>query len=163
MNKNNALVITRIFDAPRKLVWQAWTQAQHLEQWWGPQGFRTKVVELDLRSGGKTHYVMIGPDGTEYPVEGVFSEIVAPERIVTTDEFGEGFEVPSDDDLPKGIVLTVRFEDLAGKKTKLTLQMTHASPEDREKHEKMGVVAGWHSSFNCLDEYLVQTTKGKAS
>jgi uncharacterized protein YndB with AHSA1/START domain len=97
---------------------------------------------------------MVAPDGTEYPVKGVFHEIVPPERIVTSDEFDEGFEQVIDADLPQGIIMmTAVFEDLNGK-TKLTLQILHATAEDRRKHEEMGVVAGWNSSFDCLDEYL---------
>lgn len=148
------IVITRVFDAPRELVFKAWTEPEHVAQWWGPKGFTTKVIALDLRPGGESRYVMIGPDGTEYPGKGVFREIVPPERIVTTDEFDEGFEQVTDADLPQGMVMTVLFEELDGK-TKLTLRIVHASADDRRKHEEMGVVAGWNSSFDCLDEYLV--------
>ncbi|MEH1803616.1 MAG: SRPBCC domain-containing protein [Nostoc sp.] len=150
------IVITRIFNAPRELVFQVWTDPKHVAQWWGPKGFTTRVTELDLRPGGKWRYVMIGPDGTEYPVKGVFREIVPLERIVTSDEFDEGFEKIVNADLPRGIVMTAIFEDLAGK-TKLTLQIMHESVEDRFKHEQMGVIAGWNSSFDCLDEFLAKT------
>lgn len=149
------IIITRIFNAPRELVFQAWTQAKHIEQWWGPKGFTTRVTELDLRPGGRSRYVMIGPDGTEYPVKGVFREVLPPERIVSTDEFDEGFEQVSNFDLPQGIVITVLFEDLDGK-TKLTLQIVHESAQERRKHEEMGVVAGWNSTFDCLDEFLAK-------
>src|SRR5262245_63539620 len=88
------IVITRVFDAPRDLVWKVWTQPEHVARWWGPRGFTTTVTELDLRVGGRSRYVMKGPDGAEYPVCGVFREIVPFERIVTTDEFGEGFKPP---------------------------------------------------------------------
>jgi uncharacterized protein YndB with AHSA1/START domain len=148
------IVITRVFNAPRELVFKAWTEPKHIAQWWGPKGFTTRVTELDLRPGGRARYVMIGPDGTEYPVKGVFREIVLPERIVTSDEFDEGFEKVVNADLPKGIITTAVFEDLNGK-TKLTLRIMHESVEDRRKHEEMGVVAGWNSSFDCLDEYLI--------
>jgi uncharacterized protein YndB with AHSA1/START domain len=147
------IVITRVFDAPRQLVWKAWTQSEHVAKWWGPRGFNTRVTELDLRPGGVWRYVMVGPDGAEYPVKGVFREVVPMERIVTTDEFDEPFDRPGAANLPKGIELTCLFEDL-GRKTKLTLRILHATPEDRRKHEEMGVVPGWGSSFDCLDEYL---------
>lgn len=149
------IVITRTFDAPRQLVWQAWTQPEHVAQWWGPRGFKTRVTELDLRPGGVWRYVMIGQDGTEYPVKGVFREVVPYERIVTSDEFDEGFEHPAAGGLPQGIVLTATLDDL-GDKTRLTLSIAHPTSEDRRQHEKMGVVAGWNSSFECLDEYLSQ-------
>ena len=107
----NEIVITRTFHAPRKLVWDAWTDPRHIAAWWGPEGFQTRVEGVDLRPGGRWSYVMIGPDGAEYPVCGVFREIVPLERIVTTDEFGEDFVAPEGVDLPQGIVMTCLFED----------------------------------------------------
>jgi uncharacterized protein YndB with AHSA1/START domain len=162
-NKNDSIdaqsqreiVITRVFNAPRELVFQAWTDPKHIVQWWGPKGFTTQVVEQDLCPGGKWRYVMIGPDGTEYPAKGIFREIIPFERIVTSDEFDEGFEKVMNVDLPKGIVMTAVFEDL-GSNTKLTLRIMHESAEERRKHEEMGVIAGWNSSFDCLDEFLTK-------
>jgi uncharacterized protein YndB with AHSA1/START domain len=150
---DRTLVITRVFDAPRDLVWQVWTDPAHIAQWWGPKGFTTRVEEMDLRPGGQSRYVMVGPDGTEYPVEGVFQEVVPPERIVSTDEFGEGYEELIDADLPQGMVMTTQFEDL-GNRTRLTLEILHPTVEDRRKHEAMGVVAGWHSTLDCMAEHL---------
>ncbi|MBF2047014.1 MAG: SRPBCC domain-containing protein [Elainella sp. C42_A2020_010] len=152
------IIITRIFNAPRELVFKAWTELNQIEQWWGPAGFTTHVTELDLRPGGQWRYVMVSPDGTEYPAKGVFREIVPPERIVTSDEFDEGFEQVINADLPQGIVMTILLEEM-GDKTKLTLQIVHATDEDRRKHEEMGVVAGWNSSFDCLDEFLATQLK----
>lgn len=79
------IVITRIFNAPRQLVYEVWTNPERIAQWWGPEGFTTRVTELDLRPGGRSRYVMVDPDGTEYPAKGVFREIIPFERIVTTD------------------------------------------------------------------------------
>ncbi len=153
------LVITRIFNAPRDLVFKVWTEPKHITQWWGPKGFTTTVKEMDFRPGGKWHYVMHGPDGTEYPVKGNFREVVPPEKIITTDEFDEGFEEVVKADLPSGImVVTTLFEDLDNK-TRLTLRILHATAEDRRKHEDMGVVGGWNSSFDCLDEHLAKLVK----
>ncbi|MBD1875555.1 SRPBCC domain-containing protein [Nodosilinea sp. FACHB-131] len=151
------IVITRLFNAPRDLVWQAWTDPAHIAQWWGPEGFTTRVEEMDLRPGGQSRYVMVGPDGTEYPVQGVFREVVPPERIVTTDEFGEGYEEITDIDLPQGMVITILFEDL-GDQTKLALHISHPTAEERRKHEEMGVVAGWNSTLDCLAEHLTGVT-----
>lgn len=148
------IVITRVFDAPRDLVWQAWTDPAHIAQWWGPKGFTTRVDEMDLRPGGQSRYVMVGPDGTEYPVKGVFRELVPLERIVATDEFGEGYDQITDIDLPQGMVTTILFEDL-GNQTKLTLQILHPTAEERRKHEAMGVIAGWNSSLDCLADHLM--------
>lgn len=147
------IVIERIFDAPRELVWQVWTDPQHVARWFGPRGFTTRVEELDLRVGGRSSYVMVGPDGKEYPGKGVFKEIVPMERIVTTDEFGEDFDAQGVD-LPQGIMLTVEFADHGKKQTKLTLTIEHPTPEDKAKHEDMGVVGGWGSSFDCMDDHL---------
>lgn len=149
------IIITRVFNASRELVFKAWTEPKHIEQWWGPEGFTTRVTEMDLRPGGQWRYVMIGPDGTEYPAKGVFREIVPPERIVTSDEFDEGIEKVLDADLPQGMVLTAIFEDLEGK-TRLTIRVMHESADDRRKHEEMGVVAGWNSSLDCLSEFLAK-------
>jgi uncharacterized protein YndB with AHSA1/START domain/ketosteroid isomerase-like protein len=151
------IVITREFAAPRDLVWKVWTQPEHIAKWWGPRGFTTTVTAMDLRTGGKWRYVMHGPDGAEYPVHGVFREVVPPERIVTTDEFDEGWKPPHPIDLPQGIVATAVFDAL-GQKTRLTMTIAHATVEDKKKHEAMGVVGGWNSSFDCMDDYLAALT-----
>ncbi|HMB53663.1 MAG TPA: SRPBCC domain-containing protein, partial [Thermoanaerobaculia bacterium] len=153
-DSDHALVIERTFDAPRDLVWSVFTRPEHLVRWWGPRGFVTRVEELDLRPGGRSRYVMVAPDGKEYPAEGVFREVVAPERIVSTGDFGDDFD-PGDLDLPQGMVVTYLFEELdGGARTHLTLRTTHATAEDKRKHEEMGFVAGWNSSFECLDDHL---------
>jgi uncharacterized protein YndB with AHSA1/START domain len=147
------IIITRVFDAPRELVFKVWTETKHIEQWFGPKGFTTRVIENDLRPGGQWCYTMIGPDGKEYPSKGVFREIMPPERVVATDEFGEGIEEVLDIDLPQGMVTTTLFEDLGGK-TRLTIRIVHETVGDRRKHEDMGVIAGWNSSLDCLEELL---------
>lgn len=146
--------ITRVFDAPRELVWKAWTESEHVAAWWGPRGFSTRVEELDLRPGGRSRYVMIDAQGKEYPVEGVFREVVPFERIVTTDEFGEDYE-HAGGYLPSGIVLTCLFEAF-GQRTRLTLRIVHPTVEDRVKHEELGVIPGWGSSLDCLEEHLAE-------
>jgi uncharacterized protein YndB with AHSA1/START domain len=119
----------------------------------GPKGFTTRVVEMDFRPLGQWRYLMVAPDGTEYPAKGVFREIIPLERIVTSDEFEEGIEKVLDADCPRGMILTILFENLEGG-TRLTIQIVHQSADDRRRHEEMGVVVGWNSSLNCLDEYL---------
>ncbi len=76
------VTITRVFDAPRALVFEAWTDPQHLARWWGPEGFTNPVCEFDARVGGALRIHMRGPDGMIYPMKGVIREIVAPERLV---------------------------------------------------------------------------------
>src|SRR5271169_4131383 len=76
------LVITRVFDAPRELVFKAWTDTKHMAQWWGPKGFTNPVCELDARAGGAIRIHMRAPNGVVYPMSGVFEEIREPERLV---------------------------------------------------------------------------------
>lgn len=76
------IVITRVFDAPRELVWNAWTDPKQIVRWWGPRGFITTIHEMDVRPGGVWKSTMHGPDGTDYPSQSVFVEVVKPERIV---------------------------------------------------------------------------------
>jgi uncharacterized protein YndB with AHSA1/START domain len=156
--KDTDIVITREFAAPRQLVWDVWTTPKHIENWFGPKGFDTRVEALDFRVGGRSSYIMVGPDGTEYPAAGVFKEIVPIEKIVSTDEWGEGteeIEAFKNVDLPQGMILTALFDDL-GERTKLTLITSHLTIEDKKKHEEIGVVAGWNSSFDKMDEYLAK-------
>src|ERR1700674_4869075 len=77
-----AVVMTRIFDAPRKLVFEAWTKPERLARWFGPKGFTMPICEMDFRPGGAFRFVMRGPDGKDYPFDGVYLEILEPERIV---------------------------------------------------------------------------------
>ena len=147
------LVITRLFNAPRELVWQAWTDPAHLAQWWGPEGFTARVEENDLRPNGRWRYVMIGPDGAEYPSIGVFREVVPFERIVSTDDFGDDFQPLEGMELPGEMIVTTFFESV-GDKTRLTIRIEHSTLEDRRKHEAMGVIAGWDSTLDCLKNHL---------
>jgi uncharacterized protein YndB with AHSA1/START domain len=140
-------------------VWEVRTDPAHVARWFGPQGFTTRVDELDLRPGGGFRYVLIDSDGTEYPSTGVYREIVPGERIVADDGFDEEDEnikraIPADR-MPRGMVATTTFEDANGK-TRLAVRIAHATVEDRRKHEEMGVVAGWNSTLDCLEEHLAK-------
>src|SRR6185436_4556698 len=81
MTSDREIVIERLIDAPRELVWRAWTEPEHLEQWWGPNGFSVTTHSIDIREGGVWDFIMHGPDGRDYPNRIVFTEIVKPERI----------------------------------------------------------------------------------
>jgi uncharacterized protein YndB with AHSA1/START domain len=83
------LVITRVFDAPRELVFEAWTEPEHFVRWWGPKGYTTPFCKIDLRPGGVVHHCMRSPEGREVWTKGIFREIVVPERIVLTDSFAD--------------------------------------------------------------------------
>jgi uncharacterized protein YndB with AHSA1/START domain len=111
------LFLTRVFGAPRNLVFRAWTDAQHMARWWGPRGFTNPVCELEVRPGGLLRIDMRGPDGTVYPMKGVFHEIVESERLTFTSTALE-----DEDGKPLFEILnTVSFEDYNGL-TKLTLR-----------------------------------------
>jgi uncharacterized protein YndB with AHSA1/START domain len=155
-NESEGLIITRTFDAPRELVWKAWTDPEHVKRWWGPKNFTAPYSKIDLRVGGKYLNCMRGPDGKEYWSTGVYREIKKPERIVCTDSFADekGNVVPASYygmqyDMPMEMLVTVTFEEQDGK-TKMTLK--HAGmPAD-----KMGEMAqqGWNESFDKLAESL---------
>src|SRR5688500_17035285 len=81
-SEDREIVVTREFDAPRELVWEAWTQPQHVAQWWGPRGFTNTIHEMAVKPGGVWRLTMHGPDGTDYPNKIVFTEVVKPARLV---------------------------------------------------------------------------------
>jgi uncharacterized protein YndB with AHSA1/START domain len=138
------VVITRICKAPRELVFRAWTEPQQLARWWGPKSFTNPVCEADALPGGAWRIVMRGPDGGEYPCQGIYQEVVAPERLVFTNNAvdAEGRE------LIQGHT-TVTFEAL-GDKTKITLR-TRATPRTALAAEMIeGMKAGWTQSLAKL-------------
>lgn len=144
------LTITRIFDAPRSLVFKMWTDPKHVAQWWGPKGFTNPVCELDVRPGGALRIVMRGPDGVDYPMTGVFREIVEPERLVFTNVAVDKEGNP----LLEGLT-TVTFAEHGGK-TKLTLQ-THAVALVAHAARMLeGMEAGWTQSLERLEAYLAR-------
>ena len=150
------LVITRVFDAPRELVWQAWTDPQHIQRWWGPKDFSAPACKIDFRVGGKYLFCMRSPEGRNYWSTGVYREIVPLERIVCTDSFAdaEGNVVPAtyygmSPDFPLEMLVTVTFEDQAGK-TKMTLK--HSGLPAGDMSEQTG--AGWNESFDKLAKSL---------
>ena len=153
------LVLSRVFDAPRALVFRAWTEPEHFVRWWGPRGFTTPVCRIDLRPGGLWHCCMRSPDGQDIWCAGVYREIVAPERIVCTDFFADeaGNLVPPTRygmgaDWPADMLLTVTFAEQDGRTT-LTVQQS--VPEALAR--SVGAPEGWSQSFDRLAEHLAQT------
>jgi len=143
------LVITRVFDAPRELVFKAWTEPERVAQWWGPRDFTIPVCELDVRPGGAILMHMHGPDGGVYPMKGVFHEIVVPERLVfTTRAFEDQDGNPQLDALH-----TVTFADLGGK-TKLTLQARVVRSTPEVAWALAGMEEGWVQALERLAESL---------
>lgn len=140
------LVITRTINAPRELVFAAWTDAQHVDAWWGPRGFTTETIAIDVRIGGSWHYVMRGPDGVEYPNLTTYQEIVRPERLVYL--HGE----PGD---PDQFQTTVTFEEQGGA-TLLTMRSLFRTAEMCEGARSFGAVELGYTTLDCLDEFLSQ-------
>ena len=143
-------VITREFDAPRELVFQAWTDPKHLAQWWGPRGFTNPVCEWDARPGREIYVVMRAPNGARYPMGGEFREVVAPEKLVFTsgalDEKGEMlFE----------FLHTATFTEANGK-TKLILRSRVTKTTDEANKYIGGFEAGMTQSLEKLVEFLAK-------
>jgi uncharacterized protein YndB with AHSA1/START domain len=144
------ITITRVFDAPRALVFAAWTEAKHLAQWWGPNGFTNPVCEIDPRVGGALRIHMRDPNGNVYPMKGVIRDIVPPERLVFTnialDAAGnaiiEGFT-------------TVTFKENEGKTT-LTLHTKGAAVVEYATAYLKGMETGWAQSIDRLQAYVTR-------
>jgi uncharacterized protein YndB with AHSA1/START domain len=144
------LTITRVFDAPRDLVFKLWTEAEHVAQWWGPKDFTNPVCEIDARPGGRLRIVMRAPDGTEYPMIGVFREIVAPERLVFTNIAVDQSDKPILDGLT-----TVSFAAV-GLKTRLTLETRAVALVDYAAKFLEGMDVGWTQSIDRLEDYATR-------
>lgn len=143
------LVITRILDAPRELVFKAWTDPEHVARWWGPQNFTNPVCELDVRPGGALRIDMRGPDGTVYPGGGMFHEVVPPERLVfTTDGLADELGNPQLE-----VLNTVTFEDQGGK-TRLTLRAVVVKSTPAADGSLAGMEVGWSQSLDKLARSL---------
>ena len=142
-----AIVGTRVFDAPRDLVFSAFTDPRHLAQWWGPNGFTTSTSRFEFRAGGVWRFVMHGPDGRDYQNRINFDEIVPPERIVYRHSGGEDVE-------PVQFSTTITFEDLGGK-TRLTWRGTFPSAEERARVIKeYGADEGLVQTMARLADYV---------
>jgi uncharacterized protein YndB with AHSA1/START domain len=140
------LVVTRIIDAPRHLVFQAWTEPEQVANWWGPQGFVTTHCDMDIRVGGAFRCCMRSPVGTNHWKRGVYREIVDQERIVFTFAWEDAAGNPGHE-----LLTTVTFED-HGDKTRLTLhQANFETVEIRDDHR-----GGWASCFERFAEYMTQ-------
>lgn len=148
---NSEVVITRTFDAPRALVWQAWTDPKHIMQWWGPAGFNNERCESDLRIGGSFQLAMRAPDGNVYPCVGTFREIVEMERIVYEGEAAEGH--PCGAGIPPRAVVTISFAEQQGK-TRLTLHTRFASAERKEAAAAARFVVSWEEALGRLAAHL---------
>ena len=138
------IVLTRVFDAPRSLVFDAMTKPELLKRWFGPRGWSLVVCEVDLKVGGAWRSVLRGPDGTEMGMRGVYREIVPPERSVHTESF---------DDFPGESLVTTTLVEQGGK-TRLTGTVLYPSQEIRDMVIKSGMEHGAAETYDKLAEYL---------
>jgi uncharacterized protein YndB with AHSA1/START domain len=146
MSAERELVLTRVLDAPRALVFRAWTDPEHLVRWWGPQGFTTPSCTMDVRPGGTWRICMRGPDGIDHWVQGAYREVVEPERLVTSWAWEEADGTPG-----RQTLLTVTLEERDGR-TALTLhQALFGDAVERENHRD-----GWSQALDRLAAGVVE-------
>ena len=144
------LVMTRIFDAPREVVFKAWTDPERVKRWWGPKGFTNPVCELDPRPGGAIRIHMRAPDGVVYPMTGVFNEIVEPERLVFTSGALDAKGNPLFE-----VLTTVTFAEHGGK-TKLTMHAKVMMATAAAAPHLAGMEMGWSQTLDRLAEYVAK-------
>lgn len=142
---DTTIAITRVLDAPRRLVFEAWTRPEHLPKWMlGPPGWTMPVCEIDLRAGGRWHYVWRKDDGAEMDMTGVFREVKAPERIVCTERWGP--EWPE-------TINTVTFTESGGRTT-VVITILYPSKAARDAALQTGMKDGMESTYARLEELL---------
>jgi uncharacterized protein YndB with AHSA1/START domain len=139
------LMVSRVIEAPRALVFKAWTQAEHAARWWGPQGFSILSCQMDVRPGGSFRGTMQSPTGSLHTKQGIYREVTAPERLVFTFAWEDAAGQPMHETL-----VTVTFDDL-GSATRLTLHQAFFETAGwRDEH-----IAGWTSCLERFSEYMV--------
>ena len=163
--KSPDFVISRVFDAPRDLVWKCFTEAEHASKWWGPKGVTTSVKSLELRPGGMNHYKMTTPDGQVMWGKSVYREIAAPARLVFINSFSDEnaglTRHPLAPSWPQEMMTVITFEEQPGGKTKVTIRWSPHNPTAEEQatfdagHDSMR--GGWTGSFEQLEAYLAKT------
>ena len=147
--EKRTLTIKRTLNAPRKLVWEAWTQPDHIANWWGPRGMTTKIKKHDFSVGGEWEYTMTMPDGKDFISEGIYSKIKVLELIETSANF-----IP----MTEGVTLVANFID-ANENTEFVFKVIHPTEAYCKQQEEMGFMNGWGSVFNELESYLNKLTK----
>lgn len=140
------IIISRVFDAPRALVWEAFTDPEQVVQWWGPDGFTNTLYEMDVRPGGTWRHTMHGPDGTDYPNIAKYIEVVRPERLV--------YELRADvPDATEHFTATVTLEERDGG-TEVTLRMLFPNAESRAQAAEYGAIEGGQQTLARLAAHL---------
>jgi len=150
--KSNELKLTRVYDAPVQMVWDAWTDPAQVAQWWGPRGFTLTTHSKDLRPGGHWNYTMHGPDGTDYENKTYYYEVEECAKLV--------YDHGASDDRPPLFRVTALFSETDGKTT-LDMTMALATPEAAEEIRKVIKQAGGNSTWDRLAEYLEEKRSAK--
>ncbi len=143
------LTIKRTFDAPRKLVWEAWTQPEHIALWWGPNGMKTHINQHDFRVGGEWEFIMKMPDDKDFISHGRYSKIERLELIQTSANF-----IP----MTEGVTLEAIFID-ANEQTEFVFKVIHPTEEYCKQQEEMGFYNGWGTVFEGLTNYIGELRK----
>ncbi len=158
------LVITRVFDAPRELVWRAWTEPKYVMQWWGPKGFTAPVCKMDFRVGGKSLFCMRSPDGQECWNAIEYREIVPQEKIVSLMYFAdsegnkvEAAELGIEHEAIDGAYDVTLFEDLGNGRTKLT----QIGNEPMESAKESGQLEGWNQILDKIAAVIAGMVQAK--
>jgi uncharacterized protein YndB with AHSA1/START domain len=149
------LRIERTLDAPRDLVWKAWTDPEHIKRWWAPRPYQTPECEIELRPGGKFYTLMTGPEGFHEAGTACILEAVPGERIVWTSALSEGYrpnEFPPEGCGAFPFTAIHTFEDAGGGKTRYTATVLHRNAADRDAHAAMGFQDGWGTCADQLGE-----------
>ena len=136
--------LKRTFNAPIELVWEAWTRPEYIAIWWSPKGMETKVIEHNFEIGGKWKYIMPMPNKKEFIAEGIYTEIIQFQKIVSSANFKP---------MTEGVEIQAFFAE-NGEKTDFIFKVVHPTAEYKIKQEKMGIMNGWGSVFERLEEYL---------
>jgi uncharacterized protein YndB with AHSA1/START domain len=155
MSNPTDLVLERTLDAPRDLVWKAWTNPEHMKKWWAPRPYQTPEVEMDIRPGGKFYTRMTGPDGFDNKGEGCFLEVIEGEKIVWTSALAGGWR-PNDANAEGcgGLVFTaiLTLADAGDGKTAYRVVALHPTLEIAKQHADMGFQDGWGACADQLAE-----------
>ena len=160
-------VISRVFDAPRDLLWQCFTDPEHMKRWWGPKGFKIIASNMDLRVGGTYHYGMKAPDGSAMWGLFTYREILPREKLVCVDSFSDEKRSvtrhPMAPTWPLRMLTTFTFEDAGRDKTKVTVrwQTLDATPEEQATFDsdqsRVSMNNGWTGTLDNLEAYLAET------
>ncbi len=151
MEKEDELIITRIINSPRELVWKVWTDSKHLAKWWGPHKFTNPVCDIEVKPGGAILIHMQSPDGTIFPMSGKYQEVLKPERLVFISSALDGAGKPLFEQITK-----IQFTE-EGKKTKLTIEVSVSKVTPEAIPYLAGMNEGWKQTIDKLLEYLTKS------